>query len=109
MEIAAVFNDAAAAGVDAITTLNQIDVLTALKKIRQTFPELRVCPIIPNVIGYVREATDCGIVGAARRRIQQMALLSFGTTRHRPKTSGTRKKVSRHNYGESLAIVCAAK
>ncbi len=77
MEIASVFNDAAAAGVDAVATLNQLDVLAALKKTRQTFPNLRVYPIIPNVIGYVREATDYGLVGAARRRIQQMALVDL--------------------------------
>lgn len=77
MEIASVFNDAAAAGVDAVTTLNQLDVLAALKKTRQTFPALQVYPVIPNVIGYVREATDYGLVGAARRRVQQMALVDL--------------------------------
>jgi len=77
MEIASVFNDAAAAGVDAVATLNQFDVLAALKKTRQVMPQLQVYPIIPNVIGYVREATDYGLVGAARRRIQQMALLDL--------------------------------
>ena len=77
MEIASVFNDAAAAGVDAVATLNQLDVLAALKKTRQTFPALQVYPIIPNVIGYVREATDYGLVGAARRRVQQMALVDL--------------------------------
>jgi hypothetical protein len=77
MEIASVFNDAAAAGVDAVATLNQLDVLAALKKTRQTFPALQVYPIIPNVIGYVREATDYGLVGAARRRVRQMALVDL--------------------------------
>jgi len=77
MEIASVFNDAARRrrGRDYNAESNRRS--NALKKIRQTFPELRVCPIIPNVIGYVREATDCGIVGAAQRRIQQMALLDL--------------------------------
>ena len=74
MEIASVFNDAAAAGVDGVATLNQFDILAALKKTRQTFPVLQVYPIIPNVIGYVREATDYGLVGAARRRVAQMAI-----------------------------------
>jgi hypothetical protein len=77
MEMASVFNDAAAAGVDAVATLNQLDVLAALKKTRQVFPGLQVYPIIPNVIGYVREATDYGLVGAARRRVQQMALVDL--------------------------------
>ena len=77
MEIASIFNDAAAAGVDAVATLNQLEVLEALKKTRQTFPALQVYPIIPNVIGYVREATDYGLVGAARRRVQQMALVDL--------------------------------
>jgi hypothetical protein len=77
MEIASIFNDAAAAGVDAVATLNQLDVLAALKKTRQTFPALQVYPIIPNVIGYVREATDYGLVGAARRRVAQMALVDL--------------------------------
>ena len=48
-----------------------------MKKTRQTFPALQVYPIIPNVIGYVREATDYGLVGAARRRVQQMALVDL--------------------------------
>lgn len=77
MEIASIFNDAAAAGVDAVATLNQLDVMAALKKTRRVFPDLKVYPIIPNVIGYVREATDYGLVGAARRRVQQMALLDL--------------------------------
>lgn len=77
MEIASVFNDAAAAGVDAVATLNHLEVLEALKKTRQTFPGLQVYPIIPNVVGYVREATDYGLVGAARRRVQQMALVDL--------------------------------
>ena len=77
MEIASIFNDAAAAGVDAVATLNQLEVLEALKKTRHTFPALQVYPIIPNVIGYVREATDYGLVGAARRRVQQMALVDL--------------------------------
>jgi hypothetical protein len=77
MEMASVFNDAAAAGVDAVVTLNHLDVLAALKKTRQTFPSLHVYPVIPNVIGYVREATDYGLVGAARRRVQQMALVDL--------------------------------
>lgn len=77
MEIASVFNDAAAAGVDAVATLNQFEVLAALKKTRQTFPALQVYPIIPNVVGYVREATDYGLVGAARRRVRQMALVDL--------------------------------
>jgi hypothetical protein len=77
MEIASIFNDAAAAGVDAVATLNQLEVLEALKKTRRTFPALQVYPIIPNVIGYVREATDYGLVGAARRRVQQMALVDL--------------------------------
>jgi hypothetical protein len=77
MEIASVFNDAAAAGVDAVATLNQLDILAALKQTRQIFPALQVYPIIPNVIGYVREATDYGLVGAARRRLQQMALVDL--------------------------------
>ena len=54
MEIASVFNDAAAAGVDAVATLNQFDVLAALKKTREVMPKLQIYPIIPNVIGYVR-------------------------------------------------------
>jgi hypothetical protein len=65
MEIASVFNDAAAAGVDAVATLNQLDVLAALKKSRQTFPALQVYPIIPNVIGYVRKQP---ITGSSERR-----------------------------------------
>ncbi len=77
MEIASVFNDAAAAGVDAVVTLNHLDILIALKRTRETFGALQVYPIIPNVIGYVREATDYGLVGAARRRIQQMALVDL--------------------------------
>lgn len=77
MEMASVFNDAAAAGVDAVATLNQLDILAALTKTRRIFPELQVYPIIPNVIGYVREATDYGLVGAARRRVRQMAILDL--------------------------------
>lgn len=77
MEIASILNDAAAAGVDAVATLNQLNILAALKKTRQTFPALQVYPIIPNVIGYVREATDYGLVGAARRRVAQMAILDL--------------------------------
>lgn len=77
VDLAAVFNEAAVAGVDAVATLNHLDVLTALEKVRQTFPALQVYPIIPNVIGYVREATDYGLVGAARRRIQQMTLVDL--------------------------------
>jgi len=79
MEMASVFNDAAAAGVDAVAALNQLETLAALKKTRQVFPALQVYPIIPNVIGYVREATDYGLVGAARRRLRRMAPLDLLT------------------------------
>ncbi len=77
VDLAAVFYEAALAGIHAVATLNHLEVLSALQKARQTFPALQVYPIIPNVIGYVREATDYGLVGAARRRIQQMAFVDL--------------------------------
>lgn len=76
-EIAAVFYQAALAHVDGVITLSHLNVLKALRKVRRTLPGLQVYPIIPNVIGYVREATDYGLVGAARRRLQQLALVDL--------------------------------
>lgn len=77
VDIAAVFYEAALAGIDAVVTLNHLEVLRALRKARRTLPNLQVYPIIPNVIGYVREATDYGLIGAARRRVRQLALVDL--------------------------------
>jgi hypothetical protein len=103
MEIASVFNEAALAGVGAVATLNHLDVLVALKKSQQTFPSLQVYPIIPNVIGYVREATDYGLVGAARRRIRQMAIVDLLKIGIRSSLSAPR--VLKRDFNTLMAIL----
>lgn len=70
---AALLKAAAERGVGAIAPLNDPTMLRALE-IAHTSCGLQVYPVIPNVIGYVREATDYGMVGAGIRQLRRMRL-----------------------------------
>jgi hypothetical protein len=58
-------------GVGAIAPLNDTGLLRVLDLAQARCP-LQVYPIIPNVIGYVRDATDYGMVGAGLRHLRRL-------------------------------------
>lgn len=80
---AAVVTAAARQGMDAIAPMNDATLLRALDLARADH-RLQVYPIIPNVIGYVRDATDYGMVGAGLRLVRRVGvadLLGIGLRR----------------------------
>ena len=80
---AALLQAAADRGVGAIAPLNDPTLLRALELVQPT-SGLEVYPVIPNVIGYVREATDYGMVGAGIRQLRRLRvtdLLGIGLRR----------------------------
>lgn len=72
-ESAAVIAAAAQRGLTAVAPMNDFALLQALDRVRTT-AALQVCPVIPNAVGYVREATDHGMVGAGLRLLRQLRL-----------------------------------
>ena len=70
-EVARVLSAAAERGVGAIMPMNDATVLRALELTRATSP-LAVYPVIPNAIGYVRDATDHGMIGAGIKHLRRM-------------------------------------
>jgi hypothetical protein len=61
---------ASQAGFSGLVTTNDARVLAALKRLGGD--DLEVLPVIPNVIGYVRESTHYGMVGAGWRRLRTL-------------------------------------
>jgi hypothetical protein len=70
---AGVLTAAARRGVTAITPMNDLTLLQALDLARATCG-LQVYPVIPNAVGYVRDATDYGMVGAGIRHLRRLGL-----------------------------------
>jgi hypothetical protein len=70
---AAVMAAAVQQGMGAIAPMNDATLLRALDLARATCT-LQVYPIIPNVIGYVRDATDYGMVGAGIRHVRRLSV-----------------------------------
>jgi hypothetical protein len=64
---------AAARGVNAIAPMNHPALLDALD-VARAGADLRVYPVIPNVVGYVRDATDYGMIGAGVRHVRRLAI-----------------------------------
>lgn len=76
-EIARAVDAAAEAGCGGILTLGDEAVVAALKTVRARRPGFQVLPVIPNVLGYVREATEHGLAGAGLRRLARVGPLGF--------------------------------
>jgi len=70
---ASVVTAAAGQGVGAIAPMNDPTLLRALDLARASC-SVQVYPIIPNVLGYVREATDYGMVGAGIRQVRRLRI-----------------------------------
>lgn len=68
---AQVVTAAARHGVGAIAPMNDATLLRALHLARASC-SMQVCPIIPNVLGYVRDATDYGMVGAGIKHVRSL-------------------------------------
>jgi len=70
-EVVRVLRAALERGVGAIMPMNDATLLQALDLGRASCP-LEVYPVIPNAIGYVRDATDHGMVGAGIKHLRRM-------------------------------------
>jgi len=68
--ILALLRAAAQAGARGLVTTNDPRVLGALQRLGEK--GLPVYPVIPNVIGYVRESTHSGLLGAGWRRLRSL-------------------------------------
>lgn len=75
-ESAAVIAAAARRGLTAVAPMNDVALLEALARARAGAP-LQVCPVIPNAAGYVREATDHGMLGAGLRLLRRLRLIDL--------------------------------
>lgn len=65
-------------GVGGLMTLGDEGVVRALQRRRQGGDmAFQALPIIPNVAGYVREATEYGLAGAGLRRLARVGLWGF--------------------------------
>jgi hypothetical protein len=60
-------------GVGAIAPMNDATLLRGLDLARAQC-RLQVYPMIPNVIGYIRDATDYGMVGAGIRHLRRLSI-----------------------------------
>lgn len=70
---AALLRAAAAQGIGAVMPMNDAATLAALDRARAD-TALEVFPIIPNALGYVRDATDHGMVGAGLKHLRRLGL-----------------------------------
>jgi hypothetical protein len=68
-----VFDQAADYGVKAIITISEASLMRPLKVTHQRHGT-QVCPIVPNIPSYVREASNYGLVGAGIRRLQRLGV-----------------------------------
>jgi len=91
-------------GFGGIATLGDERIVQALKRLHtETNMGMKVLPIIPNVLGYVREATEHGLAGAGMRRALRtgpvgMTRASLAGMFHAP-------KVLRKDFPTLLAIL----
>ena len=60
-------------GAGAVAPMNDANLLRALDLARER-SDFQVYPIIPNVIGYVRDATDHGMVGAGIKHVRRLGV-----------------------------------
>jgi len=72
--IKAILKQASSCGIRGLYTLSDSRILGVLSRwdARQRLPE--IYPVIPNVLGYVREAADYGLIGAGFRRLSYLSL-----------------------------------
>lgn len=71
-ETTAALRRAMDAGIGGLLTLGEASVLAAMRTLRREGRAPVLLPILPNVSGYVREATEFGLVGAGLRRLARM-------------------------------------
>lgn len=71
-ETAATLRRAMDAGIGGLLTLGDASVLAAMRTLRREGHAPVLLPILPNVPGYIREATEFGLVGAGLRRLARM-------------------------------------
>ncbi len=64
-------------GINTIITMGEEKVVAALRLLKRGGSPMTVLPVIPNVPGYVREATEYGLVGAGIRRLVRVGPLGF--------------------------------
>ncbi len=64
-------------GVNTIMTLGEDKIVAALRSLKRDGSPMTVLPVIPNVSGYIREATEYGLVGAGIRRLVRVGPLGF--------------------------------
>ena len=76
-EVVRALEAAADAGCGGVLTLGDETIVAALKRVRESRPDFQVLPIIPNVLGYVREATEHGLAGAGIRRLLRVGPVGF--------------------------------
>lgn len=67
---------AAQHGVAAIAPMNDLTLAQALDEVRATHP-IAVYPVIPNAVGYVRDATEHGMIGAGIRHLRRLRLVDL--------------------------------
>ncbi|MBN1866518.1 hypothetical protein JW916_04415 [Candidatus Sumerlaeota bacterium] len=65
------------AGYGAVMTLNDERVVAAMKSLRAAGNRFEILPIVPNVLGMVREATEHGLAGAGLRRLMRVGAVGF--------------------------------
>jgi hypothetical protein len=71
-ETAATLRRAMDAGIGGLLTLGEASVLAAMRTLRGEGRAPVLLPVLPNVSGYIREATEFGLVGAGLRRLARM-------------------------------------
>ena len=71
------FEQASQDGFSGVMTLGNSAVVGGLKKYRESNPDFQIFPVIPNVLDYVREATEYGLAGAGIRRLLRVGPLGF--------------------------------
>ncbi|MFP4580908.1 MAG: hypothetical protein ACLFQ6_09275 [Candidatus Sumerlaeia bacterium] len=70
-------------GINAVFSLAEENLIKALKLMRKKlgpageFQPFNFLPVIPNVLGYVREATEYGLAGAGMRRLLRVGPMGF--------------------------------
>jgi hypothetical protein len=92
-------------GCGGLMTLGDERVVRALKLMRSSDPSgFQVLPIIPNVPGYVREATEYGLPGAGLRRLTRAGPGAF----LRAALTGLLRapRVLRRDFAALLAVLC---
>lgn len=76
-DVAQALREASRRGYGGLMTLGDERVAAALEMLRRADEAPAVLPVIPNVPGYVREATEHGMAGAGLRRLARVGPLGF--------------------------------